>query len=171
MERMVEDLLLLSHLESDDPNLKNHQPVMVSSLLRDVCSDAQTISVGKHQFVLELSEDLELMGSADELASAFSNLIYNAVQYTPEEGVITIRWFKDQAGVCMQVQDTGIGIDKKYLDRITQRFYRVDKSRSYRGIGGTGLGLAIVKHVLLRHQGDLVIESELGMGSVFSCRF
>lgn len=171
MMQLVEDLLLLSRLESVEPDHDAYQIVAVASLARDICRDAQSLSGEKqHQFVLELDESLMLSGDTKELRSAFSNLVYNAVHYTPEQGVITVRWYEEGHVSYFEVVDTGIGIADKDISRITQRFYRVDKGRSS-AAGGTGLGLAIVKHVLLRHRGDLEIESKLGKGSVFRCSF
>ncbi len=171
MHHLVEDLLLLSRLESVEPDMERHQTVPVASMLRNICDDAISLS-GKrqHEFVLELDESLTLNADPAELRSAFSNLVYNAVNYTPAGGVITIRWYRRENIIYMEVEDTGIGIERKHLSRITQRFYRVDKARSS-AAGGTGLGLALVKHVLLRHYGDLEIESELGKGSLFRCVF
>jgi len=105
-----------------------------------------------------------------DLYKAFSNLVFNAVQYTPAQGRITVRWFRDHNGAPLSVEDTGEGIDEKHLARITERFYRVDKGRS-RSHGGTGLGLAIVKHVLTQYKGRLHITSTPGQGSIFRCDF
>ncbi len=171
MERLVKDLLLLSRLESVVPDVEKHQKVFVASLIRQIYQDA--LSLGKkqnHQFELELDDDLWMMGEPHELRSAFSNIIVNAVRYTPKNGKIKIKWYKDSKGIHFEVTDSGIGIEDKHIDRITQRFYRVDKARS-REQGGTGLGLAIVKHVLLRHGGDLVIKSQPDVGSTFICTF
>lgn len=172
MERLVQDLLLLSRLESDQPDLESHQQVAVASMLKNICDDAKKLSGKKqHQFYLYLDETLYLAGQPEELRSAFSNLIYNAVHYTPARGKIEVFWYRDERGKHMKVIDTGIGIPAKYIPRITQRFYRVDKARSYHSKGGTGLGLAIVKHVLLRHNGHLFIQSEVNEGSMFCCTF
>lgn len=171
MGKLVQDLLLLSRLEGHLPNTEDHSHVDVSSLLNNICADAKKLSGEKqHKFILQVDQDLTLQGKSDELHSAFSNLIYNAVHYTPPHGTITVNWFCDQQGKKMQVQDTGIGITEEHLPKITQRFYRVDKARSSQA-GGTGLGLAIVKHVLLRHQGELLISSEPNQGSTFCCVF
>jgi two-component system phosphate regulon sensor histidine kinase PhoR len=113
---------------------------------------------------------VHLRGSADELRSAFSNLVSNAVRYTPESGRITLRWIADGASLRFSVTDNGIGIPAEHLPRLAERFYRVDRSRS-RETGGTGLGLAIVKHVLMRHRGHLEIASTPGEGSTFTCVF
>lgn len=171
MRQLVEDLLLLSRLESVEPDPLQVKEVQVASLLTSICEDAKSLSGKKHHhFVLELDEALAFRGDIKELRSAFSNLIYNAVHYTPDHGTITIRWYKKKSMRHMEVQDTGIGIAEKHIPRLTERFYRVDKARSSQA-GGTGLGLAIVKHVLLRHHGDLEIESKIGKGSLFRCVF
>lgn len=171
MHNLVEDLLLLSRLESVEPHPEHYQQVPIASMLRNIHTDAVSLSGSKqHHFVLDLDENLLLRGDPEELRSAFSNLIYNAVHYTPTRGTITIRCYSKDHTVFMEVEDTGIGIAQKHQSRITQRFYRVDKARSSKA-GGTGLGLALVKHVLMRHHGDLEIESELGKGSLFRCVF
>ncbi|MBU0808819.1 MAG: PAS domain-containing sensor histidine kinase, partial [Gammaproteobacteria bacterium] len=118
----------------------------------------------------EADPHLKLKGSEAELRSAFSNLVFNAVKYTPDEGEIRVRWWGDEQGAHLSVQDTGLGIEAKHLPRLTERFYRVDSSRAS-NTGGTGLGLAIVKHVLLRHRARLEIASQLGKGSTFTCNF
>lgn len=172
METLVHDLLWLARLESDQPDIEQHTTVSVAPLLRQICNDAETLSGDRqHQFILRLDEDLTIDGHPEELRSAFSNLIYNAVHYTPAKGTIEISWYLDASGKHMQVKDNGVGIPKKYIPRITQRFFRVDKARASRGKAGTGLGLAIVKHVLLRHGGELSIESEVNVGSTFICTF
>jgi two-component system phosphate regulon sensor histidine kinase PhoR len=111
-----------------------------------------------------------LLGEELQIHSAFSNLVENAVKYTPVEGTIQIRWWSDDKGGHFSVSDTGIGIAAGHIPRLTERFYRVDPGRG-RGTGGSGLGLAIVKHVLQRHGGQLSIESEEGRGSKFTCHF
>ena len=133
MERLVQDLLLLSRLESDQPNTKTYQNIPISSLLKNICEDAKLLSGElNHQFNLHLDEGLYLAGQPEELRSAFSNIIFNAVHYTPVNGKIDIYWYQDDTGKHMKVIDTGIGIPTKYIPRITQRFYRVDKARSQR---------------------------------------
>ena len=172
MERLVQDLLLLCRLETHDPDMDAHQAVGVGSLLRSICEDAQSLSgESHHEFELFVDDALTMLGHPEELRSAFSNLVFNAVHYTPANGKIIVRWYEDAAGKHVEIEDNGIGIAQKYIPRITQRFYRVDKSRAYRGRGGTGLGLAIVKHVLLRHDGELSIQSQLHKGSLFRCSF
>ena len=171
MGDLVSDLLLLSRLESVEPDMTTHQPVMVSQVVRSICEDAKSVSGNqKHTFIIDLNEGLEIDGSKEELRSAFSNIVVNAVRYTPANGEITVRWYRDTSGAHFEVTDTGIGIAPKHIDRVTQRFYRVDKARS-REQGGTGLGLAIVKHVLLRHHGELTIQSQVDQGSTFRCSF
>ncbi|MNT00225.1 Phosphate regulon sensor protein PhoR [compost metagenome] len=112
-----------------------------------------------------------MLGAETELTSALSNLLTNAVRYTPDGGTITVRWEREpDGGARYSVQDTGIGIPARHLPRLTERFYRVDRGRS-RAVGGTGLGLAITKHIAMRHDAELLITSEPGKGSVFALRF
>ena len=170
MQTLLNDLLLLAKLEATDYPSDN-QPVQVERLLRTVKSDAQALSGQRNQTItLEAQADVALKGSETELRSAFSNLVFNAVKYTPDGGSIRIRWWADASGAHLSVQDSGVGIDSKHLPRLTERFYRVDSSR-HASTGGTGLGLAIVKHVLLRHRARLEISSVLGHGSTFTCHF
>jgi len=170
MTRLVEDLLMLSRLEDEDKTVVR-DPVAVSALLTSLVEDARALSgESRHHIHLESDDSLWLRGSEKELTSAFSNLLFNAVQYTPEQGRITVRWYRDGDNACFEVQDDGIGIAIQHVHRLTERFYRVDAGRS-REHGGTGLGLAIVKHVLDRHEAWLGIESQPGKGSVFRCTF
>jgi two-component system phosphate regulon sensor histidine kinase PhoR len=138
-------------------------------MLNHILEQARALSGGKHRIALE-AEEVDLKGNRDELESAFTNLLTNAVRYTPDGGSIRISWKLLGDGAALTVQDNGIGIAPEHLSRLTERFYRVDKTRS-RVTQGTGLGLAIVKHVLLRHRGHLVITSEPGEGSCFSAVF
>jgi len=170
MQQLIDDLLTLSSLETDAPP-PLEDPVDVAALLQDVLLEVQALSAGRHRIVLEIDGPRGLLGSTRELRSAFANLAGNAVRYTPEGGEIVLRWSADDAsGGRFSVRDSGIGIAREHLSRLTERFYRVDRGRS-REAGGTGLGLAIVKHVLERHQAALQIESEPGRGSVFSAVF
>ncbi len=166
---IVNDLLILSSLEttpSDTP-----VPVDAPALIRTVESEAVQLSRGQHEIDAEIEDALFLLGNYNQLYSAFSNLVFNAVRYTPAPGHIQMRWNVDSGGgASFAVTDTGPGIDAKHLPRLTERFYRVDMARS-RELGGTGLGLAIVKHVLLRHNARLHITSEPGKGSTFTCLF
>ena len=171
MEAIIDDLLLLSRLESEDYLPDEMVNVDVAEILKTLCADAERIS-GEKQHIIKLQTDpnLYINGSDEELKSLFSNIIINAVKYTPAKGRITVKWLKGDSRAVFSVLDTGIGIAKEHIPRITERFYRVDKARS-RESGGTGLGLAIVKHVLMRHHGDLYIDSELNKGSTFICKF
>jgi two-component system phosphate regulon sensor histidine kinase PhoR len=165
MQRLVEDLLTLSALESEQ--LVNEGEFAVVPLLLAVSSDAKALSGGRHEITLTIRDAATLLGSREELASAFGNLVSNAVRYTPKGGRISLEWRVSDAGGEFTVADSGIGIASEHVPRLTERFYRVDRSRS-RATGGTGLGLAIVKHVLIRHQGELIIDSEEGRGSRFT---
>jgi two-component system phosphate regulon sensor histidine kinase PhoR len=171
MQRIVEDLLLLSRLESTHQT-ERQEIVDVAALLAALKEEAEGLSGEQgHVIVLEVEPDLKIEGSTSELDSAFSNLVFNAVRYTPAGGEIRMRWWlEEEGGPCFSVTDTGIGIQAEHIPRLTERFYRVDVGRS-RQSGGTGLGLAIVKHVLIRHDARLEIESEPGKGSTFTCRF
>ena len=165
MQHLIEDMLTLSRLESvDHPMRPEH--VNIAALMQTIEHEARALSGGKHEITLEVKGG-DVMGNTDELHSAFGNLVSNAVRYTPAGGQIHLRWNDTPEGVEFQVQDTGIGISPEHISRLTERFYRVDKSRS-RETQGTGLGLAIVKHVLLRHNGKLSISSEAGHGSTFT---
>ena len=166
MQRLVEDLLVLSRLESSHNPLREEE-IDVPELVRALYRDALALSAGRHRLLLDVATGDWLLGAEDELRSAFGNLISNAVRYTPDGGEIEIAWRRDGASIVFSVRDSGIGIAAQHIPRLTERFYRVDRSRS-RETGGTGLGLAIVKHVLNRHQGRLEIASEPGRGSTFS---
>jgi two-component system, OmpR family, phosphate regulon sensor histidine kinase PhoR len=169
MERLVNDLLTLSSLESEQ-NALAEAPFAMVPLLLELSADAKALSGGRHTVAVEVSDAATVIGSRDELASAFGNLVSNAIRYTPAGGTITLAWhLVDDGAGSFSVTDTGIGIAPEHLPRLTERFYRVDRSRS-RATGGTGLGLAIVKHVLLRHQAALAVKSEPGRGSTFSVR-
>ncbi len=170
MERLVDDLLTLSGLESEQ-NPPVETTFALAPLLLELSAEAKALSDGQHEIRLDLGDSATLTGSRDELASALRNLISNAIRYTPAGrrrdacagGATTT------AAASSAVTDTGIGIAPEHVPRLTERFYRVDRSRS-RATGGTGLGLAIVKHVLLRHQAALGVMSVPGQGSTFSVR-
>jgi two-component system phosphate regulon sensor histidine kinase PhoR len=166
MQDVIDGLLTLSRLESTDDN--QHVKIPMKSVLKRITNDAKALSAGKHTISLEC-EDINVMGNETELNSAFSNLVFNAIKYTPDGGHVDIKWFKNKSGIYFSVTDNGLGIDSLHIPRLTERFYRADPSR-HSETGGTGLGLAIVKHVLLRHSGKLNIESELGHGSTFTCK-
>jgi two-component system, OmpR family, phosphate regulon sensor histidine kinase PhoR len=170
MQRLVEDLLTLARLESEPP-ATDETRLVIPELMAALQQEGEQLSQGKHRFKIELESDLALLGSRGEIHSALSNLVSNAVRYTPASGEIRLSWRADvQRGGVFSVHDTGPGIAREHIPRLTERFYRVDRSRS-RETGGTGLGLAIVKHALNRHQARLEIQSELGKGSVFSAVF
>ena len=169
MDRLVEDLLTLTKLETE--SAKPNEEVDIASMLAAIRDNAEVFGKDKNQKVtLDASDELKLIGDNDELTSLFSNLVNNAVRYTPEEGEINIRWFMKGDQAIFSVSDTGPGIEREHIGHLTERFYRVDSDRS-RETGGTGLGLSIVKHVLDRHDGQLDITSSLGKGSTFTCRF
>ncbi|MCB1750381.1 MAG: phosphate regulon sensor histidine kinase PhoR [Gammaproteobacteria bacterium] len=169
MQRIVADLLMLSRLETQEQAV-GHEQVNVAELLQSVREEACNLSGGKHRIHLKTEADLRLYGIESELESAFSNLAFNAVRYTPPGGSVAMHWYANGSKACFSIKDDGIGIEPEHIPRLTERFYRVDVGRS-RQSGGTGLGLAIVKHVLTRHGSVLEIESEPGRGSLFSCTF
>ena len=170
MLKLVDDLLMLSRLEGGD-NPPHAERVEVSALTQALAEDARALSEGRHHIAVDVPADAVITGSADELRSAFGNLVSNAVRYTPQGGRVTLAWRIDEQGRSVfSVADTGIGIAPEHIPRLTERFYRVDRGRS-RETGGTGLGLAIVKHVSLRHHATLEIQSELGAGSEFRIVF
>ncbi len=169
MERIVDDLLTLSTLESA-PNPSLDERVPVTPLLERVRIDGAALSAGRHRIVVEAEPGFDLLGAESEIASAFGNLVTNAVRYTPDGGELRITWRASTDEAEFAVIDSGIGIAPEHIPRLTERFYRVDRGRS-RATGGTGLGLAIVKHILNRHQATLEIKSEAGKGSRFAARF
>jgi two-component system phosphate regulon sensor histidine kinase PhoR len=169
MERLVDDLLALSALESEH-NPPRDDAFAIVPLVLQLSSDAKALSKGEHEVTLDIGEAATVSGDRQELASAFGNLVSNAVRYTPAGGSIRLEWRVDADGSgVFAVADTGIGIASEHIPRLTERFYRVDRGRS-RNTGGTGLGLAIVKHVLIRHQAELEIRSAPGTGSTFAVR-
>jgi len=165
MQRLIEDMLTLSRLESDEFPLRRER-VDIAGLVDSVAAEARALSGGRHEITVSV-DGPDVMGSMEELRSAFANLASNAVRYSPQGGRIALSWQRGEDDLQFSVQDSGIGIDPQHISRLTERFYRVDKSRS-RETQGTGLGLAIVKHVLLRHGGRLKICSKPGEGSTFT---
>jgi two-component system phosphate regulon sensor histidine kinase PhoR len=170
MKSLVEDLLTLANLEANT----SFAPMQEFDVVAEMAAlkiDAEALSAGRHRIVFEVTTQTGLYGERRELHSAFSNLISNAIRYTPEGGQITVCWSlsPNRHGI-FSVTDTGPGIEAVHLPRLTERFYRVDGSRS-RDTGGTGLGLAIVKHIATRHNAQLLISSVVGEGSTFKLRF
>ena len=170
MKSLVEDLLTLANLEANSlPAATNS--VNIETLMALLRNDAEALSQGRHSFSFTVDSAKNILGDEREILSAFSNLVSNAIRYTPESGAIRVRWGVNLQGLGeFSVTDTGPGIASEHLSRLTERFYRVDRSRS-RDTGGTGLGLAIVKHIAGRHQAHLEIESTTGKGSIFKLRF
>ena len=175
MTRLVEDLLTLSKIESDDKEL-NFEKINVDLILRGVIESlSKKAKLKKIKFkTIKKHKKLLINADQDSIIQVFTNLIDNSINYSKEKTLITITFDKskihDKSFLKICVADEGDGIEKKHLNRITQRFYRVDKDRS-RQQGGTGLGLAIVKHIIQRHQGELKIKSQIGKGSTFSSFF
>ena len=169
MSELLEDLLTLSRLEAHDHLAE--EPVAMAPMLATLRREAEALSQGRHQVVVVDEAGCDLDGAAKELHSAFSNLVSNAIRYTPSGGRIEVAFRRlPDGGAALSVRDSGFGIPAEHLPRLTERFYRVSTSRS-RESGGTGLGLSIVKHVLGLHQARLQIESEVGRGSTFTCVF
>ena len=169
MEHLVDDLLTLSKLDNA-LNALQEATVAVPALLRTLHDEGLSLSGGQHELQLELASHCHLLGNTEELRSAFGNLISNAIRYTPPGGKIKVCWQEQNGQPVLSVQDSGIGIAAQHIPRLTERFYRIDHSRS-RATGGTGLGLAIVNHVVSRHQAQLKISSEENHGSKFSIVF
>ena len=171
MRRLVDDLLQLSRLEASELSDKDLQEIRLAGLAAEVKREAEAlVSDAKHAIRIDGAEELAVRGSAEELYSALFNLVSNALRYSPDGGVVTIRWARKGDRIRLSVADEGVGIKADQITRLTERFYRVDKARS-RDTGGTGLGLAIVKHILQRHGARLQIDSEWGAGSTFTCVF
>jgi two-component system, OmpR family, phosphate regulon sensor histidine kinase PhoR len=168
MQRLVADMLTLTRLESMDYPVRT-ECIDMRSMLEQIEQEAKALSAGRHVMQFHVS-NVDLHGSSDEIRSALINLVTNAIRYTPDGGQIIVTWDHSSQGPRLIVQDNGIGISSEHISRLTERFYRVDKSRS-RETQGTGLGLAIVKHALLRHNAHLHIESTLGVGSKFIAQF
>jgi two-component system phosphate regulon sensor histidine kinase PhoR len=169
MQTMLDDLLELSRLQSVEAH-DEEEFVNISDIMVQLEEQAEDINRGRHELHFEGEASLEILGVKSDLESAFQNLIVNALKYTPEGGSISVKWHDNDRGATISVTDTGIGIPKREIPRLTERFYRVGSDRR-RESGGTGLGLAIVKHVLNGHQARLMIESEHGVGSQFTCIF
>jgi two-component system, OmpR family, phosphate regulon sensor histidine kinase PhoR len=169
MRTIIKDLLELSKLESGEHAQEEH-PVDMAGMLALLRKEVMTLDQHPRNVRLQLDSDALLKGAESELHSIASNLISNAVKYTPPDGEIELRWWTDEAGAHLSVRDTGMGIAEEHIPRLTERFYRVDPGRA-RSMGGSGLGLAIVKHALQRHDGTLQVQSKEGVGSTFTCHF
>lgn len=170
MQSLIEELLVLSRIEASTERTFE-KIVNVPQLLWQIQAETDALNRDRlHKIFFDISPTLYVYGIESELRSAFSNIIFNAIKYTPNKGVIEVKWSLHGEQANFSVRDNGDGIAKEHIDRLTERFYRVDKARS-RTTGGSGLGLSIVKHVLSHHNSRLVIESEPGKGAEFSCRF
>ena len=170
MQSLIEELLVLSRIEASTERAFE-KLVNVPQLLWQIQVEAEALNRDKkHKIFFDISPILYVYGIESELRSAFSNLIFNAINYTPNGGVIEVKWGLEGKQVNFSVKDNGYGIASEHIVRLTERFYRVDKARS-RTTGGSGLGLSIVKHVLSHHNSMLNIQSKVGKGSIFSCRF
>jgi two-component system phosphate regulon sensor histidine kinase PhoR len=170
MQSLVEELLVLSRIEASTERAFD-KLVNVPQLLWQIQIEAEALNRDRsHKIFFDISPELYVYGIESELRSAFSNIIFNAINYTPNKGVIEVCWSLEEGQAKLSVKDNGDGIAAEDLERLTERFYRVDKARS-RKTGGSGLGLSIVKHALSHHNSNLIIESEIGRGSEFSCCF
>jgi two-component system phosphate regulon sensor histidine kinase PhoR len=168
MQRLIEDLMQLSGLETD-PTKKEHNVLAIPDMLSAITNEARSLSgFMEHYITLQADKSLFLKANQQEIYSIFSNLVFNAVQYTPEHGRIELDWYEDESGAHFSVRDNGLGIAPEHIPRLTERFYRINAGRS-REKGGTGLGLAIVKHALARYDGSLFVDSDLNKGSLFRC--
>jgi two-component system phosphate regulon sensor histidine kinase PhoR len=171
MQLLVDDLLLLTRLEANPPPAEDDLQVLEMRVVIDrAIEDALALSRGAHEIHRHIKTDAKLLGIESEIHSALSNLLTNAVRYSPDGGRIDVSWSNDEHGAILEARDQGMGIAPEHLKRLTERFYRVDLAGE-RARGGTGLGLAITKHVLQRHDSSLMIESEVGRGSRFYCVF
>jgi two-component system phosphate regulon sensor histidine kinase PhoR len=162
MQHLVDDLLLLAHLETKN---KKHEVINIPALLTQICHENDI-----ERIELILDSDANLLGEENELRSAFTNLLGNALKYSSEDSPVQVRWSQTETAFLLDVIDKGEGISPADISRVTERFYRVETKRDKK-ITGTGLGLAIVKHVLMRHDAQLIIRSKLGQGSCFQCAF
>ncbi len=167
MQHLVDDLLLLTRLETQQ---KKTHCVDVPALLSQICKEGDTLENASRRIELNLETSAHIVGEEQELRSAFTNLLGNALKYSPDDSVVKVRWYQNKESIVLAVEDQGEGIAKTDIPRVTERFYRVETKR-IKKVNGTGLGLAIVKHVLMRHDAQLKIISELGKGSCFNCHF
>ncbi len=169
MENLIKDLMALSRLEVSS-TIAEHTAIALRPMLEIIREDVLAAVNKKCEIAIECDDNLLLEGNPSQLHSAFANLVTNAAKYTADNSQVIVKWYKDESQAYLSVGDNGDGIEAHHIPRLTERFYRVDNSRSLE-TGGTGLGLAIVKHILLHHEAELKIESQLGVGSTFSCVF
>ena len=169
MNDLIQDLLVISKLESDTGKQKKKHLVAVPTIINNVLKDTQMLNK-KHHIKSHIDDTLMLLGYENEIQSIVSNLINNAIRYSPAGSEIKVSWYAENKKIFFSVEDNGEGIEKQHLQHLTERFYRVDKGRS-RNKGGTGLGLSIVKHILNHHNAKLKIKSQPGKGSQFTCCF
>jgi len=167
MQHLVDDLLLLTRLETQQ---KKTQCIDVPALLSQICKEGDTLGNAGRRIELTLDTSAHIFGEEQDLRSAFTNLLCNALKYSPDDTPVKVRWFQNSHSIVLEVEDFGEGIAPVDIPRVTERFYRVESKRRKK-VPGTGLGLAIVKHVLMRHDAELGIHSQLGKGSRFSCQF
>ncbi|KZZ57294.1 PAS domain-containing sensor histidine kinase [Oleiphilus sp. HI0125] len=170
LEAIINDLLVLEKFEAQD-RVHAEKEVLIVPLLESVLHDAELFSAdNEHQISLDIVSNANIFGVENQLRSAISNIVFNAVKYTPAKGSVVIRWWQDHGGCHLSVTDTGCGFDPIHIPRLTERFYRADPSRNS-NTGGSGLGLAIVKHVLINHGANLEVQSGIDQGSTFTCHF
>jgi len=167
MQHLVDDLLLLTRLETQQ---KKSHCVDIPSMLKQICGEGDALNSNPGRIELNLVSEVFILGDEQELRSAFTNLLSNALKYSAENTLVKVRWYQSHDAIILSVTDQGEGIAMLDIPRVTERFYRCEVKRAQK-VSGTGLGLAIVKHVLLRHDARLNITSQLGKGSCFSCRF
>ena len=169
MSKLIDDLLLLSNVESSIFQNRSEK-LLINTIMSKIKKNISILDAKNHKIKYQIDSSLTIYGSKKEIESAFLNLITNAVRYTEKEGFISISWGLINGLPIFEVRDTGSGIEQKHINRITERFYRVDKDRS-RDTGGTGLGLSIVKNIIKKHDGELKITSDIGKGSSFKLIF
>ncbi len=167
MQHLVDDLLLLTRLETQQ---KKPQCIDVPALLSQICKEGDALENASRRIELTLEASAHIYGEEQDLRSAFTNLLGNALKYSPDDSLVKVRWYQSEDAIVLAIEDQGEGIAAADIPRVTERFYRVEAKRRKK-VCGTGLGLAIAKHVLMRHDAHLEIVSELGKGSCFSCHF
>ena len=169
MSKLIDDLLLLSNVESSIFQNRSEK-LLINTIMSKIKKNISILDAKNHKIKYQIDSSLTIYGSKKEIESAFLNLITNAVRYTDKDGFISISWGLINGLPIFEVRDTGSGIEQKHINRITERFYRVDTDRS-RDTGGTGLGLSIVKNIIKKHDGELKITSAIGKGSSFKLIF